>query len=112
MKDFKKNKSGFENRKKNLVGSSIFLQRKNLLISFFKGILRIPKKLDTIILILRDIEYQLSLINYKDQEILSPLLNSESSRNSQNGEDGVIQYILEQFSQAGINFEKISLKLV
>ena len=45
MKEFKKNKSGFENRKKNLIGSSIFLQRKNLLISFFKGILRIPKKI-------------------------------------------------------------------
>ena len=106
MHDMKSKKDTFRERAKRLSGSSIILQRKNLFFSFLKGLLRIPKKLDTIILILRDIEYQLSLQNSRDFYSYNPLLNSESSRNSQNGEDGIIDFILETFTSKKITFEK------
>ena len=106
-------KKSNENRKrsKNLKSVSTFLQRKHLIFSFIKGILRIPKKLDDIILILRDIEYELSLSNSNNNQNINPFLKSESSRNSQNGEDGIIDYILETFENLNINFERNFLEI-
>ena len=92
-----------------LLSNSNWAQRWRRIANGFKGYLFLPITLSKVLLTLRDIAYSLEMIqDILGQHVGSPnkWLAHESSRFSQNGEDGCITYLLEVISRNQVSIVK------